>query len=128
MRDTIRQAISFGLVGVMNTAIGFGTIVVAQSVFGLHPVLANVLGYAAGLTNSFFMNRAITFQDAARDRASIVRFLVAFAVAYGANLMVLLILLSLMPGAALVWQAVAMVVYTGIFFVLSKFYVFRVSS
>ncbi|MEJ6396238.1 GtrA family protein [Gymnodinialimonas sp. 2305UL16-5] len=127
MRDTIRQAISFGLVGVLNTAIGFGTIVLAQTVFGLPPVVSNILGYAAGLTNSFFMNRAITFRGASRDLAAAIRFLVAFAIAYGANLAVLLGLLSVAPEAALAWQAVAMIVYTGVFFVLSKFYVFRVA-
>ncbi len=127
MHETVRQAISFGLVGVLNTAIGFGTIVLAQTVFGLPPVVANILGYAAGLTNSFLMNRAVTFRGAGRDSATVARFLLAFVIAYGANLAVLLTLLALRPEAALAWQAVAMVVYTGLFFVISKVYVFRVA-
>jgi putative flippase GtrA len=110
---------------VVNTAIGFSVIALAQVVFGLHPVAANMLGYAAGLTNSYLMNRAFTFRGAGHSWGAILRFLLAFAMAYGANMAVLLSGLRLAPDAALMWQGVAMVAYTTVFFVISKFYVFR---
>jgi putative flippase GtrA len=125
MRESLRQMVSFGLVGVVNTAIGFGTIVLAQVVFGLHPVPANILGYAAGLTNSYLMNRAFTFRGATHSAAVALRFLVAFGVAYGANMAVLLICLRLSSDHVLLWQGLAMVTYTTVFFLISKFYVFR---
>lgn len=125
MRGGMRQFLTFGLVGVINTSIGLGTIALAQEGLGLHPVLSNIVGYAAGLTNSYFMNRAFTFRGAAHSQGAVVRFLVAFALAYGANLIVLLALLGRSEDHAMFWQAAGMVVYTVVFFLVSKFYVFR---
>jgi putative flippase GtrA len=121
----MRQLAAFGLVGVANTAIGFGTIALAQNGLGLHPVAANVLGYAVGLSNSYIMNRAFTFRGARHSTGQALRFLAAFAIAYAINLGVLLAGLALAPEAALGAQAAAMVAYTLAFFALSKIYVFR---
>lgn len=122
---SLRQFLSFGLVGVVNTAIGFGVIALAQVVFALHPVLANVLGYAAGLTNSYLMNRAFTFQGTVHSGGTMLRFFLAFVVAYGVNMAVLLSGLKLAADAALIVQGAAMVSYTIVFFLISKLYVFR---
>ena len=125
MPSLLRQMISFGLVGVVNTAIGFGVIALAQVMFGLHPVVSNMLGYIAGLTNSYFMNRAFTFKGSAHSIRAMLRFLLAFGIAYGANVAVLLILIQISPDQVLLWQGLAMVTYTAIFFLVSKLYVFR---
>jgi putative flippase GtrA len=125
VRGVLKQFLSFGLVGLVNTAIGFGVIALAQVVFGLHPVPANMLGYAAGLTNSYLMNRAFTFRGAAHSGAAMLRFGLAFVLSYGVNLAVLLSGLRLLPEAALLWQGLAMVSYTIVFFALSRLYVFR---
>ena len=121
----LRELVTFGLVGVANTAVGLGTILILQEFAGFSPYLANICGYAAGLTNSFFMNRAFTFRDADRSAAAVGRFLVAFAIAYAANIAVLTAMLAAVPAVPMAGQAVAMVVYTLIFFVLAKWFVFR---
>lgn len=128
MRTGLRQFLSFGLVGVANTAIGFSVIALAQVVFGLHAVAANMLGYAAGLTNSYLMNRVFTFRGATHSTGVMLRFLLAFAVAYATNMAVLLTGLRVSPDAALLWQGLAMVSYTIVFFMISKLYVFRSST
>lgn len=125
VRKTPRQLVNFCLVGVVNTVIGFGTIAVAQLLFGLHPVLANIIGYAAGLTNSYLMNRAFTFSEMSHASGSAFRFVVAFVIAYGANMAVLLAGLRTFTDHVLLLQGLAMVIYTIIFFVISKIYVFR---
>lgn len=83
-----RQLARYGLVGLANTAIGYGLIL-----FGLHMGLgdyrANALGFAVGLCFSFFANRRFTFDR--RDSASgseVRRFLFCFLIAYAANLAV----------------------------------------
>ena len=124
----LRQLVLFGLVGVMNTAVGLGTILVLQAGLGFDPFVANPIGYALGLVNSFVMNRAVTFRDGDRSARSALRFLMAFAVAYMANFATLAALIAAAPGHALVWQMVSMVVYTLVFFVLAKWFVFRVRA
>ncbi|WP_372530072.1 GtrA family protein [Oricola sp.] len=50
----------YGFVGIANTAL---TLVVVFVLLRLntHPAIANVAGYAVGLTNSYLMNRSFTF-------------------------------------------------------------------
>ena len=123
-RQALRELVLFAGVGVVNTVLGLGTIWIASRL-GAGPYLANVIGYAVGLTNSFVMNRAITFRARAGAPGASLRFLATFAVAYMVNLGVLSIGLAIDETRAFLWQIVAMCVYTGVFFVLSKWFVFR---
>lgn len=122
MSETGLQALKFGLVGIANTALGLSVILVCMYVFGFPPVIANVIGYAAGLCLSFYGNSRWTFRHGT-SRHSGVRFLLAFGISYLANLAILLgaLRLGLSP---LVAQILAVMTYTAIFFVLSKFFVF----
>lgn len=80
------QLARYGLVGLANTAIGYGLILLGLYL-GLGDYRANVLGYAVGLCFSFFANRRFTFdRRGAASRAEIGRFLLCFSIAYAANL------------------------------------------
>jgi putative flippase GtrA len=120
--DLFRQLMRYGLVGVANTIVGFGVILALQKFAGLDPYSANAGGYAVGLATSFLLNRAWTFQVSDRPAGRLLRFMLVFAISYTANLGTLALLLD-SAGAALA-QAVAVVVYSTIFFVLCRVYVF----
>ena len=62
---TVRQAIKYGIVGVSNTLIT--ALVIWVMMKGLHcsDVLSNVVGYIAGVVNSFIWNKQWTFQSQA---------------------------------------------------------------
>lgn len=121
----LRQALSFGAVGVVNTLVGYAVIYACMLGLGLSPLASNVAGYAVGLCCSFLLNRRLTFRSAGSARREALRFLLAFAVAYACNVAVLLASIDLL-GIPPVWaQLVAGVAYTAVFFVLSKLYVFR---
>ncbi|MEM6905603.1 MAG: GtrA family protein [Pseudomonadota bacterium] len=122
MKRTLGELIRFGLVGVLNTAVGGGVIFALHFGAGLGLVWANLLGYVAGLLCSFVLNNAWTFGGDGSWRAAL-RFLLAFGVSYGVNLGVLFGLIHL--GLAVVpAQLAAMIAYTAVFFVLSKLFVF----
>lgn len=119
------QAIRYGIVGVSNTAIGLGTIYGLMFFLNTSPFLANVLGYAVALTNSFLLNRAWTFRARSEQVGSTVfRFLAVFAVAYAFQFGTLAALLSIDANAYLS-QAVGMIFYIGIGFIGNKFITFR---
>ena len=121
----LRQAASFGAVGVINTLVGYAVIYACMLGLGMSPLSSNVAGYALGLCCSFLLNRRLTFRSQGRAHREALRFLLAFAVAYACNVAVLLASIELI-GIDPVWaQLVAGVAYTGVFFVLSKLYVFR---
>lgn len=118
------QAVRFAAVGVVNTAVGYAVIYLCMLGMGWSPIASNVAGYAVGLCCSFLLNRRLTFRSQGAAHREAMRFLLAFVVAYLVNLAVLIASigqLSIDP----VWaQLVAGVAYTGVFFVLSKLYVF----
>ncbi len=117
------QALKFGLVGVANTALGLAVILASMSLLGLSPVLANVVGYAAGLCLSFYVNSRWTFGHRA-SAGTAARFTLAFGVSYLMNVAVLLIGLHVFEASAVTAQVFAVVTYSVVFFVLSKGFVY----
>ncbi|NLS08331.1 GtrA family protein [Rhizobium sp. P32RR-XVIII] len=118
----LKQLMRYGLVGVANTIVGFGAILILQMLFGLDPYSANAVGYAIGLATSFVLNRIWTFQVSDRPVGRLLRFVLAFAISYTANLGTLTLLLDSVGAVAA--QAVAAIVYSTVFFVCCRAYVF----
>lgn len=124
MNAMLHQFLRFGLVGMVNTAVGLSVIYALMLGLGVSPALSNMAGYAVGLCVSFVLNSRWTF----RDRMSLsgaLRFLGAFAISYAANLACLLALIGPAGIAPEIAQLAAMVVYTLVFFLLSRLFVFR---
>ena len=55
------KAISFALVGMVNTFIDFGVFSFAWLILGLSPLLANVVAWFVATSGSYFMNCFTTF-------------------------------------------------------------------
>ena len=62
-----RRAISFSLIGIVNTGVDFLVFMICYSCFALAPGVSHTAGYAAGVVCSFILNRSITFKDGARS-------------------------------------------------------------
>jgi len=91
----------------------------------LADVPANVVGYACGLLLSFHLNKNWTFDRRDRKRrATVIPFVCAFAMAYATNLGALLLFLHIGVNSY-VAQALSMPVYTGVFYLLCAYFVFR---
>lgn len=81
-----RQLARYGIVGLANTAVGYGLILLGLWL-GMGDYQANALGFAVGLCFSFFANRTFTFDRRGNVTATeVARFMVCFALAYAANL------------------------------------------
>ncbi len=120
---TIPEIVRFCSVGLLNTAAGL-VIIWLLMWFGVGVYAANLLGYGAGMVISFTLNRNWTFrQDKPTRSADILRFLLACAVSYGLNLMVVAGLLAV-GFPAYPAQLAGLPAYTACFFLLSKYFVF----
>lgn len=83
-------------VGVVNTALGYA-VIFACMFAGLNPIVSNAVGYATGLSASFILSKFWVFQSPGRGRHEASRYIVAFGVAYIANVSALW--LALQSGA-----------------------------
>lgn len=125
MSNFVKQAFRFSFVGVINTAITLGIIFILTKLFNFHYVAANIVGYVVGLINSFLLNRKWTFRSSGSYGRQGFRFLQVFAICYMFQLGLLILLKEKMYIDADYSQAIAMIFYTGVNFLLSKFYTFK---
>lgn len=118
----------FGLVGLANTALGFGVIAALDIGLGVNRQVANALGYAAGMVLSFVLNRTFVFRSRDRSRATAPKFVASLLIAFCLNQAVLFAVSQVLGHSTperLAAQLVAMASYTGSFFLLCRLWVFR---
>jgi putative flippase GtrA len=120
----VARAAAFSLVGVANGVVGIAVIVVSN-LLGAGPVLANVLGYGAGLLVSFTLNSRVTFHARAVDRYTVARFLLAFGVAFAINLLVVKSVADLFAAHKLLTSLSGTPLYVVTFYLLCEYWVFR---
>lgn len=120
----VARMAAFSLVGVANGVVGIAVIVIA-GLLGVGPVLANVLGYGAGLIVSFTLNSRVTFRSRAVDRATVLRFLGAFVVAFAVNLAMVKVVTDVLGTHDLLGSLAGTPLYVGIFYLLCEYWVYR---
>lgn len=116
--------VRFVLVGLANTAVGYGAIMLFHSGFGIDPVPANVGGYLIGAFLSYMLNRNFTFASARPHTEALPRFGLTVVSCFLLNLLVLKIGLEVFALPVALAQALAVGVYTVAFYLTSRFLVF----
>ena len=119
------QLIKFGIVGVSNTFLTAGVIWILMKVFHCSDYISNFTGYIIGLANSFIWNRKWTFESKTRVSVTVFKFIVTFAISYAVQLGNLYALRHLTLIDPYYCQLLSIVVYTGINFILNKYYTFK---
>jgi putative flippase GtrA len=99
-RSLARRPTLFALVGCVNTAIDFGVFAILTEFSGIPPLIANVISYLMGATNSLIMNGMITFRGNGVDLFSlslILRFVLVTGVCLGISSIALAVALVFVP-------------------------------
>ena len=111
--------------GIFNTV--FGYIVIFSLMYGARfdPILANVIGYSAGLSLSYFLNRFVTFQSKKNKSTEFFKFLIVYIIAFGLNLLTLYFLIKHNIVNAAYAQIISGIFYILASFILQKFFVFK---
>lgn len=121
------SAVRFAIVGLANTLVGLAIIYAAKWFLGWNDILANVTGYAGGLSLSFVFNKRWTFAHFGDTAGTFCRFLVVLLVAYVVNLMSVVAAVRLGIDGYLA-QALGIVPYALISYLGSKQLVFVARS
>ena len=125
-RATMFKAVSFGLIGFVNTAIDFGVFSFGYYFLGLPIVAANLLSWIVAVSGSYVLNSMITFSIESGRELSIrtyATFLLAQLAGFAANTTTILVASHFMP--VLFGKVLATGVSFLVNFSLSHFVVFR---
>lgn len=102
--QAIIQFLKYAIVGVINTVVTFVVIFITKSVMGINPLVANAIGYVAGLINSFVWNKQWVFHSKKGVGKEAVKFFIGFAVCYGLQLLVVWALTYRTSLGAMTWD------------------------
>lgn len=130
-KDFIMEVIHFGIVGVMNTLLGWGIMAVLYNLVHLNYYFSSAISYFIGSVFSYHANGKLTFKVENKDKWLPWRFalniIVCYAVAFGVARPLVRYLLASQP--LVVVDNVAMIVGMGIFIFMNffgqKLFVFR---
>lgn len=92
-KTTTIQLIKYGIVGVSNSLITLIVIFLCDEVIGMKLMLADVIGYIAGLINSFVWNKNWVFKSHNKQlHREVLLFVVGFLVCFGLQFVTVLFL------------------------------------
>lgn len=121
------RAVRYGLVGLLNSALGFTVIAALDIGLRVRPEIANAGGYAVGMMVSFALTKVFVFRNRDRVAATGPRYVLVILAAFALNQIALRLALSALGNGALqhaLAQAAGMIVYTGFAFVGCQSWVF----
>ena len=75
---TNRQESRFAIIGAFNTALDFAILIFLAHFLGVSKIIANTISTGVCFVISFFLNKKITFESAAKSRRDTVRELTLF--------------------------------------------------
>ena len=120
------KALSFGLIGIINSAVDFGVFSLGYYYFGLSILAAQLIAWVIAVTGSYVMNSTITFAAESGRRLearAYATFVLAQVAGFLANTATVLVAALFMP----VWagKLLAIGASFAVNFSLSHFVVFR---
>lgn len=115
---------AYSVAGVANAVVGVSAILVAGAL-GANAIFANVIGYGLGLIVSFTLNSRITFRGRKVDSGTVLRFLIAFGIAFAINIGLVAAAGALTQLPKPIVSLAGTPVYVVLFFLSCEHWVFR---
>ena len=119
-----QQEIRFVFVGVINTIVGYGSYALFVYL-GVYYLLANVLSYIVGTTNSYLWNKFFTFKSKKKSMTEVLRFVLVYVVSLLVNMELLRILVDSLHINKIIAGLPTLFVTTLISYFGHKFFSFR---
>lgn len=120
---TLHQTIRFGIVGVINTIVGYGVYFILLR-FKVFYVASLLISHIIGVTNSYFWNKYFTFKSSQKSFKEVARFVSVYAVTFAVNLVILMVMVEKIKLGKDIAQLIALFVVTAISFLGHKFWSF----
>lgn len=121
------QMLRFALVGLASNAVLYA-VYLGITAAGMGPKLGMSLVYGIGVAQTFLFNKRWTFGHAGRHDTAFIRYVIVYAGGYLTNLVVLAWLVDGLGYPHQIVQGVMILTLAACFFVLQKFWVFKVNQ
>ncbi len=118
------KRIRFLFVGGLNTAVGYGFYALFISI-GLDPYVATTLSTVLGVINSYFWNKYFTFRQPKKSLSEILRFVLVYAISYGANLGLVYVFIDMLGMNSYLSGVICLFVTTIVSYVGHNFFSFK---
>lgn len=120
----MEKFIKFGLVGILNTII---TIIVFNifNFIGINYIIANSIGYCAGMINSYVWNNRWVFKANSKEVSTIGKFIIVNIIVLLINNGILILLVNKIGLSTIIAQVVALVITTILNFIGNKLWTFN---
>jgi putative flippase GtrA len=122
------QFVKFGIVGVSNTLLTLAVYTFLLKVVGMWYLAASAIGFAAGATNGFLLNRRWTFREHVGDALTPVRWAIVQGCGLALNEGLLYLFVQDVRLDELLGQVCATVVVTVTTFFVNRAWTFRVHA
>lgn len=119
--------IRFALTGVLNTAVGLGSIFALKKFFGATDTAANLLGYAIGLIASYLVNARWSFRYSQSLAPVLPRYAATILMAYLTNLGCVHFCIQVLHLNTYLAQALGVVPYALLTYLCLRWFVFPAS-
>lgn len=123
LREVAMQLFSYALVGVLSNLAGY-SLYLFLTYLGCTPKLTMTMLYGGGVVFGFFANRRFTFRHDGHIGTVGIRYLLAHALGYLINLLLLVLFVDVLEFAHQLVQAAAILVVAIFLFVVCRLFVF----
>jgi putative flippase GtrA len=125
--SSVVQIVRYAVVGVLTNLFGY-LIYIGVTWLWLEPKLAITILYPVGAITAYFGHARYSFSYQGRTKHGLLRYVIAHAVGYSMNVLMLYIFSDMMRFRHQAVQAAAIVVVAGMLFLLFKYFVFAPSK
>ncbi len=124
--DEFKRLLKFGVTGVANTLVDVGVYSLLSVALGVNVFFGQCCGYAAGMLNSYLINRKWTFQTSHRFFSlQLVRFIITNLAVLAVSLLLLKVSMDFFGMGKLVAKLATTCITLVLNFIISRLWVFR---
>ena len=123
-KDNFIQFIKFGLVGVSNTAVGFGVYYLLYYC-GVHYLIANILSWLISVFNAFYWNNKYVFRSGSNWWITLFRTYISYGASLVVSTLMMYILVEFLRVSPVIAPVVCLLVTVPLNFLLNKFWAFK---
>ena len=123
-KDNFIQFIKFGLVGVSNTAVGFGVYYLLYYC-GAHYLIANIVSWLISVFNAFYWNNKYVFRSGSNWWITLFRTYISYGASLVVSTLMMYVLIEFLRVSPVIAPVICLLVTVPLNFLLNKFWAFK---